>query len=277
MEGKFAEVEVRVHGKPVREFHHKGQVWIEGRRGSEFVLRVRNRTERRTLAVLSVDGLSVMDGKTASKDDSGYVIDPYSYVDIPGWRLDDDSVARFLFAMLQESYAVKMDKPQNVGVIGCAIFLEQPSPFSTVLRSCSFSSFPPSPPPGRVYSSCRGVASSSIDRSTLAGDNYYDGGSLDVESSSHASPAEHTPAASYFVGQEVGTGFGERTGHEVVITSFNKISDNPEEVLSIRYDSRQNLKKRGVPMGKRKHAIAEPPKPFPADEKGCKPPPGWRP
>jgi hypothetical protein len=52
--GSF-DLEVLVHGKPVREFPHQGLVWAEGRKSSEFVLHIRNNTSCRALAIPTVD------------------------------------------------------------------------------------------------------------------------------------------------------------------------------------------------------------------------------
>ena len=116
--------EVLVKGRPVQEYLHEGITFIEGHRNSEYTLRVHNNARCRAVAVFSVDGLSVMTGKLASRSDSGYVIGAYGSVEVPGWRLNNDEVAHFFFGSLPESYASQMDKPQNIGVIGASIYLE---------------------------------------------------------------------------------------------------------------------------------------------------------
>src|SRR5438270_10763894 len=88
---------VRVNGKTAHEFQHQGNTYIEGRRGSTYTLEYTNPTNRRVLIVPSVDGLSVMDGKPASDKSRGYVVDAWGTVAIPGWRIDDNSVAQFEF------------------------------------------------------------------------------------------------------------------------------------------------------------------------------------
>lgn len=119
---------VVVHGKDVREILHNGSTFIEGRLGSQFSLRISNNSPERVLAVITVDGLSIMNGKEGSFNSGGYVIRPWSTTDIPGWRLDSDRVAKFFFSTIDQSYAAQMDKPTNVGVIGCAIFNEPSRP-----------------------------------------------------------------------------------------------------------------------------------------------------
>ena len=126
-QGPF-ELEVLLHGLPAREYGYRGETFVEGLRGSEFTLRFRNNTDHKIVVVLAVDGLNVMNGKTASVSDGGYVIDPYDFVDVPGWTLNLQEVAHFEFSSLPASYAAQMDKPANVGVIGAAIFFEKELP-----------------------------------------------------------------------------------------------------------------------------------------------------
>ena len=118
--------EILVHGRPVKEYSHKGLVYVEGRPGTEFTLRVaNNRTIRRALAVVTVDGRSVMNGRPGSYASGGYVLKPYSSIVIPGWRLDNEEVAKFFFTGRNDSYAAQMGAPADVGVIGCAVFHER--------------------------------------------------------------------------------------------------------------------------------------------------------
>jgi hypothetical protein len=219
------------NGKPGREYEHNGTIWLEGDKGAEFTLRVRNGQAHRVLAVVSVDGLSVMNGKTASYKSGGYILEPHCSEDIPGWRLNLDEVARFFFATLGASYAAKMDKPANIGVIGCAFFTEM----QTIEEA-------PSSAPG----------------------SYYEGAPMPPSRRSPAPPCPG-PAA-----PELGTGFGKKTKHHVQQLEFDRASDGPDAVLSLRYDSRRGLEARGI-------VLAPPPgepNPFPGEF--CAPPPGWK-
>ncbi len=123
-QGQF-ELQVRINGLPVKEFYHQRNTFVVGEQG-EYSLWVCNNSDRKALVVISVDGLSIMTGKTASVRDSGYVIQPYDSMPIPGWRLDNNNVASFEFGSLPESYAAQMGKPDNIGVIGVAFFHEKP-------------------------------------------------------------------------------------------------------------------------------------------------------
>src|SRR3990167_11362661 len=118
------EVDILINGRPVKKYKHEGKLYIEGRKGSRFSLRIRNNGWDEILAVPSVDGLSVMDGKLCSIDKSrGYIIKAHSAVTIDGWRTSDKEVAEFYFSDLDNSYAERSGNGvQNTGIIGVAIF-----------------------------------------------------------------------------------------------------------------------------------------------------------
>ncbi len=87
-------------------------------------MRIRNCTGARVLVVTSVDGVNVISGDTASPNQSGYVLEPWGSVEIAGWRKSMERTAAFYFTDLGDSYAARTGRPQNVGVIGVAVFQE---------------------------------------------------------------------------------------------------------------------------------------------------------
>jgi hypothetical protein len=112
-------LEVLVDGQPVRTVVHGGRTYLPVPRvGAEFTVRVWNDGPRRITAVVSVDGLSVIDSRPASEQHPGYLVDPGGSVRILGWRRDRDTVAAFRFVAREESYASRLGYPENVGVIG---------------------------------------------------------------------------------------------------------------------------------------------------------------
>lgn len=121
------EVQILVNGHPVKEYFKDGKVFIEGKMDSKYAIKIKNNSYRRILAVPTVDGLSVIDGKLGSFDSRGYIIDGYSSETIYGWRKDGDTVASFYFSNIDDSYAEKSDKGGYQGVIGVAIFYEKES------------------------------------------------------------------------------------------------------------------------------------------------------
>lgn len=95
-----------------------------------FAIRVKNMTYGDALAVVSVDGCSVLTGENASKDDGGYILSSMQHYDIQGWRRGNDAVAEFVFTGLGKTYAELTGRPDNVGVIGAVFYkrFERPRP-----------------------------------------------------------------------------------------------------------------------------------------------------
>jgi hypothetical protein len=123
MDVKF---EVLVNDRAIPERQRESRKYILVQKGQEYKLRVSNYKSRRVLAVISVDGLSIMNGQPGDiLSSAGYIIDPNQSIDIPGWRLNNDEVAKFYFSSIDESYTHLIDKPTNIGVIGCAFFAEK--------------------------------------------------------------------------------------------------------------------------------------------------------
>jgi hypothetical protein len=120
------EVVDRDSGRTLPIWRHDGRLFVAGRPGERYSLRITNRTSGRVLVVVSVDGVNIVTGQTASYDQNGYVFDPHQSYDVSGWRKSDTEVAAFSFAPLPQSYAARTGRPENVGVIGMAVFKERP-------------------------------------------------------------------------------------------------------------------------------------------------------
>ena len=124
--GRLAELEVvdRTTGQALPVHRHQGRLWVAGRPGHEYELRVRSRHGGRLLAVASVDGVNVVTGQTAAPDQAGYVLAGYGQASITGWRKSTAQTAAFEFTALSDSYAARTGRPDHVGVIGVALFHE---------------------------------------------------------------------------------------------------------------------------------------------------------
>lgn len=116
----------RDQGRRLAVHWHGGRAYIAGRPGDEYRLTLRNRSGERLLAVVSVDGVNVVTGQTADPQQSGYVLAPGGSVEIRGWRKSLSQTAAFYFTDLADSYAARTGRPDNVGVIGVALFREKP-------------------------------------------------------------------------------------------------------------------------------------------------------
>src|SRR5438309_2996819 len=120
------EIYDRSEGRMLPIYTHEGRRYVVGKPGNEYAIHVRNSGSERVLAVMSVDGVNVITGDTASPAQSGYVLAPQSSFDIAGWRKSLSRTAAFYFTSLPDSYAARTGRPDNVGVIGVAIFRERP-------------------------------------------------------------------------------------------------------------------------------------------------------
>lgn len=114
-------------GRTLPTYAHRGRFYIHGQVGERYGIRVRNPTGARIEAVISVDGLDVIDGETAGTGKRGYVVAPYSDIVIGGFRVSTRQVAAFRFSSVARSYAGRKGVARNVGVIGVAIFAERHS------------------------------------------------------------------------------------------------------------------------------------------------------
>src|SRR6185295_16624620 len=119
------ELLTRGEGSVLPVYEKDGRKWVVGAPGQEYAIRVCNTTGARVLAVMSVDGVNIVSGETASPSQSGYVLSAYEFADINGWRKSQSSTAAFYFTELPDAYAARTGRPDNVGVIGVAFFRER--------------------------------------------------------------------------------------------------------------------------------------------------------
>ena len=120
----------RTEGRVLPMYWHDGRRYVVGKPGNEYAVRIRNGGAGRILAVMSVDGVNVITGDTASPRQSGYVLSPYESTEIAGWRTSLSRTAAFYFTSLPDSYAGRTGRPDNVGVIGVAVFAERARPIA---------------------------------------------------------------------------------------------------------------------------------------------------
>lgn len=207
-------------GRDLTVYTHKGRYYIPGVPGRRYSVDLENRTGERLLVVLSVDGVNVITGETASPEQSGYVLEPWAHTEIQGWRKSLSESAEFYFTELPDSYAARTSRPGNVGVIGVAVFRERPRPI--VHRDIAISK---AAPPAAEAGAAAPAAS------------------MENEA---AAPKSMGVAPEKRTRQELGTGHGERRYDPVNTTQFRRLSSRADEILSLYYDDYQNLVNRGI-------------------------------
>lgn len=103
-----------------------GRRMVAGEKNGAYAIVVKNRSKSSLEIVSSVDGLDVMDGKTASFGKRGYIVGPGKTLTIDGFRTSMSSVASFKFSGVSNSYAnMRHGDTRNVGVIGIAVFTQK--------------------------------------------------------------------------------------------------------------------------------------------------------
>ena len=125
--GSIVDVQIvdRARGETLTTWRHRGSTWVAGRPGDRYAVRLTNRSGGRVLVVLSVDGVNAVSGENAAVGQTGYVLAPYQTADITGWRKSYAEAAAFYFTALPDSYAARTGRPDNVGVVGAAVFRER--------------------------------------------------------------------------------------------------------------------------------------------------------
>jgi hypothetical protein len=116
---------IRENGETAPTYALKDRFYVAGNANERYTIHVTNPTANRVEAVVSVDGLDVIDGESADLRKRGYIVPAYGDVRIEGFRTSLDNVATFRFSSVDGSYAGQKGKARNVGVIAVAIFEEQ--------------------------------------------------------------------------------------------------------------------------------------------------------
>lgn len=125
-------ISVEIHnaaGEPLDAVHVGERTYVIGREGERYTIVLTNHTDHRFEAVTTVDGLDVINGRAGKMSNRGYLLMPYSTVEIDGFRQSSDAVAAFRFSRVSDSYAAQTGSARNVGVIGVAFFSERGDSF----------------------------------------------------------------------------------------------------------------------------------------------------
>jgi hypothetical protein len=246
--GSLASITVydRVARQALPVYWHEGRAYVVGKPGNEYQVTVRNRAGEDLLAVVSVDGVNVMSGETADTQQSGYVISGGDRMDIRGWRKSLGEIAAFYFTSLGDSYAARTNRPDNVGVIGVALYKRRPAEAMPYSDSGSPGDWEPRAK-NRAFPIAPASPASPAPPPASAGR---------AESGARVAPRGLLADSA----GPLGTGHGRRESSPVQWVSFDRSTDMPVETIALHYDSYRNLVARGIldaPIAPRD------PKPFP--------------
>jgi hypothetical protein len=291
---------LREDGETAPTYAKNNRFYVQGTAGERYVVRVTNPTARRIEAVVSVDGLDVVDGESGDVRKRGYVVPPYGEVRIEGFRTSQDDVATFRFSSVNDSYAGKKGKARNVGVIAVALFEEQAAPEQQVI-------VPPPPPPDRFrapYDDEDGVdvdVNVNVRRRDLAGK-----AEKKAPTSATAPAAEPPPPPASMGGAAapgryrsldestadapretrvpqrerlgLGTEFGEQRYSASTFTQFVRAAGRPVAIAELRYNDAAGLMALGINVGpmpdEGELMTRETADPFPGDQRFATPPRG---
>jgi hypothetical protein len=221
--GRLADVAIydRSAHRSLPLYWHDGRAYVVGTPGNEYEIRIRSHAGAEVLAVVSVDGVNVLSGQAASPQQSGYVVNRGGSTQIQGWRKSLSQTAAFYFTPLGDSYAARTDRPQDVGVIGVALFERKRMPAQPLALD--------TPAPWEKDTTMRSAAPAAPVASGANAER--------AQAKSLASPAPSSP---------LGTGHGRREDSAARYVEFERATDAPAETIAIYYDSYRNLVAQGV-------------------------------
>ncbi len=295
-------------GRTLRSINHGGQTYIEAPAQGEYKIRLRNTSGSRRLAIVSVDGVNVLDGKDAGFDGRGYVLRPWETIDVPGWMRSDSKVAKFEFKEQGGSYAAQTGRgTSNVGVIGVAVYDEKVqtyvpphwtayrSEYNSLRLTKSYGNINTNPEehprgmktmgmiPGKEEKTSGGLFSECMEQP-----ENYSCNTINVVQRPRGAETcsfDSSPVSLDYMNQEmergttksvqdVGTGYGHEASFYTETTTFNRATTVPALVVSVRYATRERLVSWGVPLDQPQAPMA--PNPFPSSMPSVPAPPGWR-
>ena len=218
----------RETGRVLPIWRHAGRLYVAGRPGGRYALRVRNDTGGRMLVVMSVDGVNILSGETAGWDQRGCIFGPLESYDISGWRKSETQVAAFTFSPLPQSYAARTGRPAEVGVIGIAAFKEKAQPPPPIVEGFVE---PPAAARREPYALNQPALAPPSAKSTSGAE-----AGSSIADAARAAPRD----------EKLGTGHGAREWSVVSIEPFERASSRPQFTRQIEYDTYANLVASGV-------------------------------
>jgi hypothetical protein len=225
------DVEVVVSGYPLDAIYGRGRRYVEAREGAEYELVLRNPLPVRVAVALSVDGLNTIDARRMSSwESSKWVIEPYGTARIKGWQTSSESARRFYFTTERDSYAAKLGRASDLGVI-TAVFYREAAPRPRPVT--------PPPPPRPYYDEEDSIRPR--DRSESPAESESRAG----ESSKGRDSAGATAVRPRRDDGYAATGIGRSTRYDVEWIQM-RLERSPAAEVTIRYEYTDALMRLGL-------------------------------
>lgn len=230
--GSLVAVSVEVGGQPATLFpapDGSGRYYVEAREGSQYLVRLTNRSGERLGVVLTVDGLNVISGARDQGHGRMYVLDPWRHATVKGWRTSLKEVRRFTFVDEKASYSARVGKANSrMGWIEVSVYREKRRWARRELQEES----------KRSNDSKAGAPGEPAHRAEA--DDAPGPAAADEAREAGRSATGKRRARSY-----PGTGWGSRARDSVVLVDFQAEPEATEQV-TLRYEYRKALLALGV-------------------------------
>lgn len=232
--GGLISVSVVVGGVPQALYRdHDGQVWVVGRFGQSYGIKVSHLHAGRVEVISSVDGRNTLKNERADLTEVTGLIFRGTYT-FKGFREDDQEVSAFVFCEPDRSAAAQAGDPGNIGVIGIAAYREKPA-WTPMVHHHATDPYPePWPAPHR-HPRYKGLS--------MGGGRQSAGSSYSSTLHDSSASVEYGPPMAV-ASPGLGTGLGETISDPVGKTTFTR--EGEAESVTIRYDTEANLRARGI-------------------------------
>lgn len=255
-------ISVVSNGRTLSRHTHNGRAYLVASKGAEYTIVLHNPTSQRQLAVVSVDGVNIVDASDAAPQGAGYVVDPGKRIEVKGWHRSNDKASHFRFGDKEISYANQTGRgTTNNGVIGVMVYNEKVTLSGFFLQN------------QRPWEQQRKWAELLQQQTTI----------ISNHSGSPMSDLRHAQAsysvdsanrmrcsASAEKSMDLGTGYGREVDMRTRSVQFTAASDSPVQALELYYGTRERLLELGVVVDRPSGL----PTAFPAAPH-CPAPPGW--
>jgi hypothetical protein len=290
-------------GETAPTYAHKGRYYVQGNDNERYTIRVTNPTGNRVEAVVTVDGLDVVDGEDGDLKKRGYIVPAYGEVRIEGFRTSLSDVATFRFSSVDNSYAGKKGKSRNVGVVAVAIFeeVERPAEQQIIVPEVTHRTRPwtddidAGASAGRDRASSRGegrvaqhhkAEKKAADRAPAAEPTAGAAASRPapppqprpqiMQDEEYYEPPATTTVAPRTNRPGLGTEFGESRYSAAAYTKFVRAANRPIAIAELRYNDVSGLVALGIPVqpipDEGEIMLRETADPFPGDHRFSRPP-----